>query len=202
MHQHLENYKDVLIFYLVLRINYFPQKEPKKICAFAVSMLKVTTGIVQLFYVCQFITHQPCTVYYPENPLQISRKKKSRFSTVFTVSCKKTGFSLLQMRGWNQHLAGGEVTIWERNQWVSVRFSYHQMFFDVIKRPDFKGCLLFSICKTKYHVTFKHQALLLETVWISQHIVTSGTYMARSCCQLIVRGGSSGEQQYCAARLL
>lgn len=57
MHQHLENYKDVLIFYLVLRINYFPQKEPKKICAFAVSMLKVTTGIVQLFYVCQFITH-------------------------------------------------------------------------------------------------------------------------------------------------
>lgn len=130
------------------------------------------------------------------------QKKKSRFSTVFTVSCKKTGFSLLLMRGWNQHLAGGEVTIWERNQWVSVRFSYHQMFFDVIKRPDFKGCLLFSICKTKYHVTFKHQALLLETVWISQHIVTSGTYIARSCCQLIVRGGSSGEQQYCAARLL
>lgn len=57
MHQHLENYKDVLIFYLVLRINYFPQKEPKKICAFAVSMLKLTAGIVQLFYICQFITH-------------------------------------------------------------------------------------------------------------------------------------------------
>lgn len=57
MHQHLENYKDVLIFYLVLRINYFAQKEPKKICAFAVSMLKLTAGIVQLFYVCQFITH-------------------------------------------------------------------------------------------------------------------------------------------------
>lgn len=57
MHQYLENYKDVLIFYLVLRINYFPQKEPKKICAFAVSMLKLTARIVQLFYVCQFITH-------------------------------------------------------------------------------------------------------------------------------------------------
>lgn len=100
MHQHLENYKDVLIFYLVLRINYFPQKDPKKICAFAVSMLKLTAGIVQLFYVCQFITHQPCTVYYPENPLQISRKKKKQIQHCV--------YSLLQ-KDWVQPSANERV---------------------------------------------------------------------------------------------
>lgn len=85
---------------------------------------------------------------------------------------------------------------------MSVSFSCRQMFFDVIKRPDLKGRLLFGICETKYHVTFRHQVLLLGMVWISQHIVTSGTHMARSCCQLIVRGGSGGERRYRAARLL